>query len=106
MNNTDLEITENSEDGKYIFFAKGKIDSNTADNLLEKLENAVDKGQKSIILNMSRVDYLSSIGIRVLLKVYKQAKDKGAQFKIDRPSKIVRNVLGMVALKELLFINP
>ena len=105
MNNTDLEITENNEEGKYFIFAKGRVDSNSADNLLEKLENALNIGHKIIILNMSRVDYLSSIGIRVLLKVYKQANDKGAQFKIDRPSKMVKNVLGMVALKELLVIN-
>ena len=105
MNNTELEITENTNEGIFNLFAKGRVDSNNADILLQKLEYALTIGQKNIILNMSRVDYLSSIGIRVLLKIYKQAKETGASFKIAKPSKIVKNVLGMVALKELLVID-
>jgi len=105
MDNPDLKITENiSEEGCHIY-AKGRVDSNTADILLEKLEDALQNGQKAIVLNMSQVDYLSSIGIRVILKIFKQATENGGTFFIDRPSKIVRNVLGMVALNEMLITN-
>ncbi|MCL2184622.1 MAG: STAS domain-containing protein [Treponema sp.] len=98
----DLKITENIADGTCRFFAKGRVDSNTADDLLENLENALNNGQKSIILDMSQVEYLSSIGIRVILKIFKQASEIGGTFNVERPSEIVRNVLGMVALKEML----
>ncbi|MDR2542155.1 MAG: STAS domain-containing protein [Treponema sp.] len=105
MEKLELEITETIEDGKYCLFAKGRVDSNTADSLLSKLENALKTGQKTIILNMSKVNYLSSIGIRVILKIYKQLNESGGTFNIDRPSGIVRNVLGMVALKDLMVTN-
>jgi len=105
MDNEDLKITENIEEGTCRLYVKGRVDSNTADILLLKLEETLGNGHKSIILNMTQVDYLSSIGIRVLMKVFKQAKKKGSSFNIDRPSEIVRNVLGMVALKELLIID-
>jgi len=105
MENEDLKITENLDDGVCHLFAKGRVDSNTADILLVKLEGALNNGQKAIILNMSQVDYLSSIGIRVILKIFKQASENGGSFNIDRPSQIVRNVLGMVALQELLVTN-
>jgi len=105
MCNEELKITENTDDGKCHIYAKGRVDSNTADLLLVKLENALNNGQKVIILNMSQVDYLSSIGIRVILKIFKQASETGGSFNIDRPSEIVRNVLGMVALKEMLVTN-
>jgi len=101
----DLKLNEYIEEGVFFIIAKGRVDSNTADTLLEKLEDALKNGNKSIILNMTQVDYLSSVGIRVIMKVYKQAIEAGSTFKIDRPSEIVRNVLGMVALKELLVIN-
>jgi len=52
-------------------------------------------------VNMSQVEYLSSVGIRVILKIYKQTMETGGKFNIERPSEIVKNVLGMVALKEL-----
>jgi anti-anti-sigma factor len=51
---------------------------------------------------MSQVEYLSSIGIRVVLKIFKISKEQGGTFNIEKPSKIVRNVLGMVALEEML----
>jgi len=105
MNNEELKITENVDNGICHISAKGRVDSNTADTLLEKLEDALNNGQKAIILNMAQVNYLSSIGIRVILKIFKQASENGGSFNIDRPSEIVRNVLGMVALKELLVTN-
>jgi len=105
MDNYNLEITENIDDGICRVTARGRIDSNNANILLEKLENAMNDGNKNIILNMYHIDYLSSIGIRVILKIYKQAMESGSKFKIEHPSAIVKNVLGMVALKELLIVN-
>jgi len=102
MKDETLVISESAGEGIYKIVAKGRVDSNSADSLLFVLENALDKGQKAIILNMSQVEYLSSVGIRVILKIYKQAVEAGGTFNIERPSEIVRNVLGMVALKELL----
>jgi anti-sigma B factor antagonist len=97
-----LEITEEIEDEVCNLCAKGRIDSNSADLLKEKLESALAAGHKTIIMDMYKVNYLSSIGIRVILNVYKQAKEAGNKFNITHPSEFVKNVLGMVALKEML----
>ncbi|MCL2720103.1 MAG: STAS domain-containing protein [Treponema sp.] len=105
MDNTDLNFTQNINDGICIISVKGRIDSNNADLLLSKLEEALEEKQKTILLNMSRVDYLSSIGIRVILKIYKQANEIGSSFSIERPSEIVKNVLGILALQEMLVKN-
>jgi len=102
MKDEALVITETVGDGICRITAKGRIDANTADMLLDKLENAVNEGQKAIILNMSQIAYLSSVGIRVILKIFKQAEQAGGSFNIERPSEIVKNVLGMVALEEML----
>jgi len=100
-----LEITQNLVDGIYKISVKGRVDSNSANELLLNLEKALSDGNKNIILNMTEVDYLSSIGIRVILKIYKQATEEGGSLKIEHPSEIVKKVLGMVALKELLVAN-
>jgi len=105
MKDDALEITQNVKDGICKISADGRIDSNSADVLLYKLENAINDGQKNIILNMFKVKYLSSVGIRVILKIYKKAAEDGGSFKIEQPSKTVKNLLGMAALKELLVAN-
>jgi len=102
MKDETLAITENVTDKVCKLIAKGRIDANSAETLLFSLEKAINAGHKEIVLNMLQVEYLSSIGIRVILKTYKQLMEAGGSFKIDRPSEVVKNVLGMTALKEML----
>jgi len=105
MKDETLVITENIAEGICRLIAKGRIDSNSADVLLFRLENVLKNGQTAIILNMSQVNYLSSIGIRAILKTYKQTTEAGGSFSIEHPSEIVKNVLGMAALKDMLIAD-
>ena len=97
-----FEITQAIKDGVCRFTVKGRIDTNSADEFQAQMEDALKNNQKVIILNMAQVEYLSSIGIRVILKIFKQAAEMGGSFNIEQPSKIVGNVLSMVALNELI----
>jgi anti-sigma B factor antagonist len=102
MDENNLEITDEIIDGICRFTVKGRIDSNNADMFLEKLEKAITEGNINIIINMQGIEYLSSIGIRIILRIYKQVTEKQGKLNIEKPSNIVKNVLGMVALKEML----
>jgi anti-anti-sigma factor len=102
MENEELEITEDISPKVTKFILKGPVNAANADILLARLETALEREQKKIVVNMHQVRYLSSIGIRVILKIYKQAAETGGKFNIETPSENVKNVLGMVALNELL----
>ena len=84
------------------FILKGRVNSVNADELQSKLEEVMNSGQTNVILNMLWVEYLCSAGIRVILKTYKNLKASGGRFGIETPSQNVKNVLGMVALSEML----
>jgi len=101
MKDDELEIKEDKSPGVGRFVLKGRVNAASADVFLYKLETALKEDRKNIVVNMSQVEYLSSVGIRVILKIYKQAMEKGGKFNIEHPSVVVKNVLGMVALKEL-----
>ena len=102
MKDEELEILEDRSPGAVKFTLKGRVNAINADSLLYKLETAIKDGHNNIVVNMSRVEYISSVGIRVILKIYKQTSETGGTFKIERPSENVENVIGMVALKEML----
>ena len=102
MDNETFTITQSYADGKFRLYAKGRVDANNSEELLNALEENLAKGKKEIILNMSEVNYLSSIGIRAVLKIYKEALRKESKFYIEKPSEVVQNILGMAALKEML----
>lgn len=80
---------------------KGRITSDTANALNKKLTD-VYREKKHVILNMKQVAFLSSGGIRILLMYYKMAKGRNGSFYVEDPSENVVNVLGMVALDEML----
>ena len=102
MKTDDLQITEEKIPNGMKFTIKGQVNSGTADKLEDRLQKALEDGQRDLILNMLWVKFLSSAGIRVILKTYKEANDLGGSFGIEMPSQNVKNVLGMAALDEML----
>ena len=102
MSNEDFVITKEKNPICSRFTIKGRVNLINAPELQHKLEQALKDGELDIVLNMSHVDFLSSAGIRVILKTHKDAMRAGGSFGIEQPSENVRNVLGMAALEEML----
>ena len=98
----EIKIKEEDIPQGVKFIITGRIDSNTADYFRIKLERAQKNKKFNIIMNMSEVEYLSSIGIRVIIKAYKVSKEAGGKVEIEKPSEIVRKVLTVTSLNELL----
>jgi len=98
----DFTITKEKIHDGVKFITKGQIKPFSAAILQNTLEEAIDYGHVNIVLNMLWVKYISSIGVRVILQVYKKAENAGSKFRIELPSENVKNVLGMAALDELL----
>jgi len=97
-----MEITrEKSADGLVIRL-KGRLDTSWCDTVEAALTQAVREGEHRIRLDMERVDYISSAGLRVVLTVYKQLLGIKGSFGIVNPSTLVRTVLGMAGMEALL----
>jgi len=102
-NMTDYSLVEDSSSETQCHFSvKGRVSVNESMHLEKVLEDAVEAGFLDIIINMSLVSQLSSVGIRVLLSIHKKLKSKYGKLRIENPSENVSNVIGMVALDELL----
>ncbi|MDR0324400.1 MAG: STAS domain-containing protein [Treponema sp.] len=102
MHKDDFRIDQEKHEQGVRYILRGKLNSTSAANLEQALNKSLAKGDINISLNMLRVSYLSSTGIRVLLKSYKEAFAAGGKLRIEGPSENVRNVLGMTALDKLL----
>ena len=102
MGNFVITKDKDKTQGITRFIIQGRVNSNNSPVLQFKLEDALRDGDANIVLDMSQVEFLSSDGIRVILKIYKQAEKAGGKFRIEQPSENVRNVLGAVALSEMM----
>ena len=104
MKSRSLEITKEKTSEAAIFTIKGRVDSINAEVLQKHLDEALKEGQKNFILNMFQVEYLCSIGIRVIINTYKAARDAGGKLGVEQPSENVRRVLAITSLDEMLII--
>ena len=102
MENKDFEVTVEKTPEGVKFILRGRVNAVHADELQGIMKSALNDGQINIVLNMFWVDFLSSAGIKVILKTYQDVTDAGGKLGIELPSENVRNVLGMLALNEML----
>lgn len=72
----DLPFRVESEfkDGKFTAWIQGRVDTITVPELLAQYQKA--DGVKAIELNIGKMSYISSAGLRVLLIMYKALEDK------------------------------
>ena len=104
MHYTSLDITKEKNEESIKLILKGRVDSNNASLLEKKLNEALDEDGKNIILNMAQVEHLRSVGIRVIIKAYKTAREAGGNVGIEDPSENVKKVLAITSLEEMLIL--
>jgi anti-anti-sigma factor len=80
----------------------GRLDAYWADHLSRSLEDAITTGGHRIQVRMSEVSYMSSVGLRVLVKFYKQLDSIGGSLRVTEPAGPVLSVLKMAGLETLL----
>jgi anti-anti-sigma factor len=97
-----MEITTRQAGDAYEVSVTGRLDAYWADHLGKALDEAIRDGADRIRLDLSRVSFISSVGIRVLLKFYKQLQRIKGSFVVSNPSEPVRSVLELAGLQALL----
>ena len=87
-----MNVTTLSEPGVTRVDLEGSIDGKTAPQIREELSAAVQQVQK-LIIDMSRVDYLSSAGLRLLLLLYREFTARDGKLVLLRVSPEIRTVM-------------
>jgi anti-anti-sigma factor len=97
-----MEITKQQTGDVLEVVVAGRLDAYWADHLSAALDEAVRGGADHIRLDMADVSYMSSVGIRVLLRFYKQLQRINGTFAVSHPSAAVKDVLELAGLQALL----
>ena len=76
----------------------GRVDSSNAEQLGDSLTHEIDNGNINLVLDLSRVDYMSSAGLRELVSAYKKVKRVAGDVRLVQPSPRVQEILEMSGL--------
>ncbi len=70
----------------------GKLDTNTAPDAEKHLNELIKKGAKKILVNLEKLDYISSAGLRVLLFTNKQLQNTSGLLRICNLNEVVQEI--------------
>ncbi|MCQ2288637.1 MAG: STAS domain-containing protein [Muribaculaceae bacterium] len=69
----------NKFENEYVFTFAGRLDTSSAQNIAQQIQDiAPELKDKSIVIDLSQLEYISSSGIRLLLVIRKATKEKVA----------------------------
>ncbi|WP_119066761.1 STAS domain-containing protein [Aggregatilinea lenta] len=89
-----------------LFEVIGRVDSTNATELGTTLDKAADDGNNNLVLDLSGVDYMSSAGLREMVRILKRVKRSGGDLRIANPSERVKEVLELAGLDSIFEIYP
>lgn len=90
-------------DGKLVATLCGELDTAAALETEKALEPLLHSEGKEVILDCSKLEYIASSGLRILLSILKQAKSVGSRVVLKNVNDVVRDVLeltGFVSIFE------
>jgi anti-sigma B factor antagonist len=93
-----VEIIEEIQDDINIYRLRGRLDSNTSQRLEEKLFQAISDGSKRMIVDFKDIDYISSAGLRVILKAFKALQREDGRIILCSMKKFVRDIFKVTGI--------
>ena len=88
-----MEITVDKREGCTILVLEGRLDAEGASVLTPYIDRSTNDDEKHLIIDMGRVPYLSSGGIRALNAAYKIRKSKNGKLVLAGTGEFTRKVL-------------
>ncbi len=98
-----MNVESETIDGTLILVPSGRVDSNSAGDLEGAVKDALGAADK-IVLDLSKVPYISSAGLRVVLLCAKELKAKNGGFALCGLSDNVMDVFQLSGFSNILEI--
>ena len=98
-----MKITKNLNGTDLVIALEGRLDTTTSPELEAELKTSLDSAD-SLIFDMSKLDYISSAGLRVLLSAQKIMSRKGGM-KVTHVNEIVQEVFEVTGFSDILTIE-
>jgi anti-sigma B factor antagonist len=97
-----MEIIEEKQGGINIFKLNGRLDSNTSQGFEKKLFQAISDGSKTMVVDFKDLDYISSAGLRVILKATKAIKREDGRIMLCSMQDYVKEVFEIAGFDSFL----
>ena len=99
-----LSITKTKDNDTLNAVISGRIDTSTSPELDNEIKSSLD-GIKKLVLDFTKVEYISSSGLRVLLSLHKTMAAADGELIISKPAEMVVEVFEVTGFADILNIE-
>ena len=98
-----MKIEKNLNEKNLVVALEGRLDTTTAPQLEEELKTGLE-GVTDLVIDLSKLEYISSAGLRVLLSAFKIMRNKG-KMKVTNANELVKEVFEVTGFSDFLPIG-
>jgi anti-sigma B factor antagonist len=96
-----MEILQSKSGQVTTLEVAGRLDANTSGPAQAKIEEIIDAGEKNLTVDLSRVEYISSAGLRVFMMAAKRLKAGGGKIVLHSAPPQIRELFEIAGLSEI-----
>jgi len=101
-----VELQAQQNGAAVVVTIAGDMDALTAEEVVQFINAQIERGQVALVADLSRVDFMSSAGLRVILAAVKAARASGGDFRLAGPQPGVSRTLNLAGFGSFLQIFP
>ncbi len=101
-----MPIEFRRDSGTLIILTEERVDSANAPAFYQELDSAIDADDRAVVMDMERLTYISSAGLRVILQTARKLQQQGAKFAICSLSGTVQEVFEISGFDRVIDIHP
>ena len=98
-----LNLNKTREDGKLSIALEGRLDTVTSPSLEAELKDALE-GVSELTLDLEKLEYISSAGLRVLLAAQKEMNKRGTM-KVTHVGETIMEIFEVTGFSDILTIE-
>ncbi len=92
--------------GVSVLKVEGRVDSESAPRLDEALTALLNANRTKIVVNLRAVDFMSSAGLRAIVKAYQAALKAGGNVRLAAVPETIESVMYTVGLNQMVTAYP
>jgi anti-anti-sigma factor len=100
-----MQISTRDSYGVTVVDMEGSLDTTTSGEIGDALVALVKDGKSKILLNLKKLDYISSAGLRAILVAAKLLQNSGGEMRMSTPNDTVRSIMDVSGFNSMLKLD-
>ena len=97
-----MELSVDRQAGLSVVTLVGSVDSADSGTLLSFFNELIEAGQTNLVLDLSQMDFIVSMGLGVFVQVYTRLRQAGGFLRLASPQPLILQIIKTTGLDRLL----